>query len=71
MTQQALASGIGCTQGNVGHYERGQTLPPEMARRVIAFAASRGVAIDFNHIYGAAVAPELADPAVAGEVANG
>ena len=49
------------------HYERGrQTLPPEMARRVIAFAASRGVAIDFNHIYGAAVAPDSeADEAAA------
>ena len=26
VTQTALAVGMGCTQGNVGHYERGQTV---------------------------------------------
>lgn len=54
LTQAAFAEGIGCTQGNVGHYERGQTVPPEAAARVIAFAATRGLAISFDHIYGAA-----------------
>jgi putative transcriptional regulator len=52
VTQQALADGLGCTQGNVGHYERGQSLPPEMARRLIAFAKGRGLPISFDHIYG-------------------
>lgn len=59
VTQQVLADGIGCTQGNVGHYERGQTLPPEMAARVIAFASPRGLRIGYDHIYGDAPLPRL------------
>ncbi len=51
LTQEALAKGIGCTQGNVGHYERGQSLPPEMARRLIAFAAELGHCVSFDDIY--------------------
>lgn len=58
VTQQTLADGIGCTQGNIGHYERGQTLPPDMAARVISFASARGLAITFDHIYGDAELPE-------------
>lgn len=54
VTQQELAAGLGCTQGNVGHYERGQTLPPAMAAKLIAFAASKGLQIGFDHIYGTA-----------------
>lgn len=67
VTQQAMADGIGCTQGNIGHYERGQTLPPDMARKVIDFSASRGLAITFDHVYGDAELPELvpAEPAKA------
>lgn len=59
VTQQALADGIGCTQGNVAHYERGQTLPPDMARKVIDFSASKGLFITFDHVYGDAELPEL------------
>jgi putative transcriptional regulator len=59
VTQQVLAEGIGCTQGNVGHYERGQTLLPEVAARLIAFAASRGLRIGYDHVYGDAPLPRL------------
>lgn len=59
VTQQVLADGIGCTQGNVGHYERGQSLPPEMAARVIAFASARGLRIGYDHIYGDVSLPRL------------
>ncbi|GDY37253.1 helix-turn-helix domain-containing protein [Acidovorax sp. NB1] len=52
ITQQAMADGIGCTQGNIGHYERGQTLPPEMARKLIEFCATKGLHITFDHVYG-------------------
>lgn len=52
LTQQALADGIGCTQGNVGNYERGQMLPPDMALKVIAFAASKGVTLTMGQVYG-------------------
>jgi putative transcriptional regulator len=59
VTQQALAEGIGCTQGNVGHYERGQTLLPEVAAKLIAFAASRGLRIGYDHVYGDMPLPRL------------
>jgi len=57
ITQQVMADGLGCTQGNVGHYERGQTLPPAMARRLIDFCSSRGMSISFDHVYGNAPLP--------------
>ena len=64
LTQSELAEGIGCTQGNVGHYERGQTVPPAVAARVIAFCASNGLLITFDHIYGAVkLAPDTSPPA--------
>lgn len=63
LTQAAFAEGIGCTQGNVGHYERGQTVLPAVAGRVIAFAASKGLEITFDHIYGAATLAEPDAPA--------
>jgi putative transcriptional regulator len=51
LSQDALAQGMGCTQGNVGHYERGQTVPPKAARRLIEFARTRNVALTFDDIY--------------------
>lgn len=56
LTQSALAAGIGCTQGNVGHYERGQAVPPDAAKRLIEYAKSLGYVITFNDVY----MPELA-----------
>lgn len=61
VTQQALADGIGCTQGNIGHYERGQTIPPEMAAKVIAFATGKGLRITYDHVYGDAPMPALCE----------
>lgn len=58
LTQAALAEGIGCTQGNVWHYEKGQTVPPDAARRLIVFAASKGVVVSYEDIYGAPDRPE-------------
>ena len=51
VTQAALAEGIGCTQANVGHYEKGQTIPPDMAGKVIDFARGRGLVVTYNDIY--------------------
>lgn len=59
MTQQALADELGCTQGNVGHYERGQTVPPDVARRLIEVSTQRGLCIGFDHVYGAAAIPQV------------
>lgn len=53
VTQSALAEGMGCTQGNVAHYElRGQTVPPEAARRLIAYARALGHEVTYEDIYG-------------------
>ena len=51
LSQAAFAAGIGVTQGNVSHYEKGQTVPPNVAARVIEFAASRGKKITFDDVY--------------------
>ena len=51
VTQSVLAAGMGCTQGNVGHYECGQTVPPHAARRLIEYAGSLGHIVTFDEIY--------------------
>ncbi len=51
LTQQAFAEGIGVSQGNVSFYERGQTVMPDVARRVIELAARRGFACTFDDVY--------------------
>lgn len=58
-SQEEMAAGLGCSRMNVSYYERGQTIPPDAGRKLIAFAASKGLAIDFNHIYGNAELPML------------
>lgn len=63
MTQAALASELRITQGNVSHYEKGQGVPQEVARRLIQIAADRGLQISFDEIY----APAIARPDVWGE----
>jgi|GEM_PF-567267 len=55
VTQTALADGMGCTQGNVGHYERGQTIPPDAAKRLIVYAADLGHLVTYEEIYGPAI----------------
>ena len=59
LTQVALAEGIGCTQGNVGHYESGQMLPPDRAKALIDFAATRGVTLTMGQVYGTEPLPAL------------
>lgn len=51
VTQTELAQALGCTQGNVHHYERGQTVMPAVARRLIAYAQSRGHIVTYDEIY--------------------
>lgn len=51
VTQTALGEAIGCTQGNIGHYEQGQTMPPLVARKFINFAKTKGVVFSFDDIY--------------------
>ena len=50
-TQSELAEALGVSQGNISHYERGQTVPPDIASRLIGFAATRGHLLTFDDVY--------------------
>lgn len=52
VTQTDLGRALGCTQGNIGHYERGQPLPVDKAERLIDFAASKRLTLSLDQIYG-------------------
>lgn len=57
VTQVELADGIGRSQSNISAYERGQTIPPEVAKDLIEFARSKGLPLTYDHVYGAAEVP--------------
>jgi putative transcriptional regulator len=61
VTQIALGEALGVTQGNVSFYEKGQTVPPAVAAKLIDYAKGRGVALTFDDIY-AYKAPHRATP---------
>jgi len=63
LTQKQLADALGCTQGNVGHYERGQLVPPKSAMRLIEICKGRDVVITLDHVYGLADLPAAPAPA--------
>ena len=52
MTQAALAHVLGMTQRNVAFYERGQAVPPPVARRLICYARSQGHVLGYEDVYG-------------------
>jgi putative transcriptional regulator len=54
VTQTELAAGIGRSQGNVAFYEKGQTVPPEVAKSLIVYARGLGHVVTFDEIYGPA-----------------
>ncbi len=62
MTQAAIGEAIGVTQGNVSFYEKGQTIPPAVAGRLIEVARGKGLGLTFDHIYGREELPELVTP---------
>jgi transcriptional regulator with XRE-family HTH domain len=52
MSQQALAAALDIAQTNVSAYETGKhAVPSSIAARLIDIAKSRGLVIDFNHVY--------------------
>lgn len=60
LTQQQFAEMLGCTQGNVGHYElRAQMVPPDVAQKLIFEAAVRGHRITYEDVYGVVAAPVI------------
>jgi putative transcriptional regulator len=63
LTQEEFAKGLGCTQGNVGHYERGQVLLPDRAIRLVEFAHDHGLLLTLDIVYGRMpLPPEEAAP---------
>jgi putative transcriptional regulator len=52
-SQEEVGKAIGVTQGSIGFYERGTiTLPVDRAERLITFAASRGLRLTLDQVYG-------------------
>lgn len=52
VTQADLAAGIGRSQGNVAFYEKGQTVPSDVAKRLIVYARGLGHVVTYDDIYG-------------------
>jgi transcriptional regulator with XRE-family HTH domain len=53
LSQVAMGEVLGVTQSNVWFYEnRGQELPPKRASKLIQHAASLGIELDYDDIYG-------------------
>lgn len=57
MTQQEMAEVLGCVQSNVSFLDRGQTITPDVAGRLIGASGAMGVLLSFDHVYGASVLP--------------
>jgi putative transcriptional regulator len=66
VTQAEVAEALGVTQGNVSFIERGQEIQPEAARRLIAMARDRGLAIGMDHVYGLIELPQTQPAPAAG-----
>ena len=51
-TQAFMAKELGMTQSNVWMYEnRGQAIPPDVARKLIEVAKREGIELTYNCIY--------------------
>lgn len=68
MTQLEMSEVLGCVQSNVSFLDRGQTITPEIAAKLIAASRAMDVHLTFDHIYGGVALPapvhrsELDDP---------
>jgi transcriptional regulator with XRE-family HTH domain len=57
MTQQEMAEVLGCVPSNVSFLDRGQTITPAVANKLVDAAAALGVQLTFNDIYGTGPLP--------------
>lgn len=72
LSQACLGGCIGVSQGSVSFYEKGQAVPPHVAKRLIDVCSERGVAITYDDVYSASASaseaaiksPERRDGAV-------
>lgn len=71
LTQQGLADALGCTQAAVSLCDRGQTLQPPMAIRLIEVAKAKGFELTMDQVYGLAPLPEAPAPQEEQGVSNG
>jgi transcriptional regulator with XRE-family HTH domain len=53
LNQTEMANKLGCTQGRVWQMDRGGTVMPETAEKLIALARETGQVVTFDDIYGA------------------
>lgn len=68
LSQAALGEQLGMSQANVSFYERGQSVPPTVAEKLIGLAAKMGVSITFDHIYRDVPIVSLAGVGAVGEL---
>jgi putative transcriptional regulator len=52
VSQAEIGAALDVSQSNVSFYEKGQTVPPAVAAKLIEFARSRGLNITYDHVYG-------------------
>ncbi len=64
LTQAEMGEILDCTQSNITFLDRGQTITPNVARKLIEGAAVLGVKLSFEQIYGAERLPAPRIPAM-------
>jgi hypothetical protein len=57
MTQEEMAGVLGCSQSNVSFLDRGQTVRPDTARKLVETAVALGVQLSLEQVYGDAPLP--------------
>lgn len=57
MTQQEMAEVLGCVPSNVSFLDRGQTITPTVAHKLVGAAAALGVRLTFDDVYGTGPLP--------------
>lgn len=58
VTQAEIARALDTSQSNISFLERGQTVMPDMAAKLIAYAATLGLQLSYDQVYGAVPLPE-------------
>ena len=51
VTQAEMGAVLGVSQGNVSFYEKGQTVPPTVAAKLIEFSRSKGKVLSYDDVY--------------------
>lgn len=65
VSQAVIAGALDVSQSNISFYEKGQTVPPPVAAKLIEFAKAGGLGLTYDMVYGAAPLPAEASPPAA------